>query len=263
MIRGEQVNLRAVERTDAPLLHRWLNDPAVMAFWGAPDHTISLAEVQRRVEGHLAEETEAGRPACLIVETLAGEAIGQVILSRYQAAAGSVELALMIGEAGWWGQGYGTDALRATIDACFDAWNLHRIWLRTEASNERAHRLYARCGFVREAVLREAAYVDGEYEDLLVYGLLRGDRGRAGERAAEEGSFVFGLLGNEAQAPDQAPAKRARKPLATSVEQAAAPAPAPVPVAIVEEESPEPPKLPDASEPSPIHIPTDWLKSDE
>ncbi len=255
MIRGEQVNLRAVERSDALVLHRWLNDPAVMAYWGAPDHTISLSAVQRRVEGYLEEEARLGRPACLIVETLDGEAIGQVILSRYRPAAGSVELAIMIGEAAWWGQGYGTDALRAAIDACFDAWNLHRIWLRSEASNERAHRLYARCGFVREAVLREAVYIDGAYEDIVVFGLLREDRQRAAARQTEEGSFVFGLLG-EGQGQPQPAATRSQPPLVRSTE-----TPQPPPAL---DEAPEGrPDRPDASEPGPIHIPTDWLSPKE
>ena len=259
MIRGEQVNLRAVDRTDAALLHRWLNDPAVMAFWGAPDHTISLAEVQRRVEVYVAEEAELGRPVCLIIETLAGEPIGQVFLSHYQPEAGSVELAIMIGESAWWGQGYGTDALKAIVDACFDAWNLHRIWLRSEASNERAHRLYSRCGFVREAVLREAAYVDGQYEDVIVFGLLAADRATAAARASEDSSFVFGLLGSEEQEQEQAPAppaiKRPAQPIATATEP----------------RSPQPPddegvdraSIPDASDPRPIKIPEEWLKPEE
>lgn len=181
MIPGERINLRAVERTDAALLYRWSNDPAVMAYWGAPDHTVSLAEVQRRVEDYLQDEAELGRPVCLMIETLDDEAIGQIVFGRYRPLARSVELSIMIGEPTRWGQGYGTDALRAAVAACFAAWNLHRIWLRSEAGNERARRLYARCGFVREAVLREAAYVDGEYEDVVVFGLLRTDqRGSTG-----------------------------------------------------------------------------------
>ena len=62
------------------------------------------------------------------------------------------------------------------IDACFDAWNLNRVWLRAEADNVRAHRLYTRLGFTHEATLRDATYRDGEYVDVLVYGLLRTDR---------------------------------------------------------------------------------------
>ncbi len=172
MIQGELVNLRAVERADAPLLYRWLNDPVVMRGWGAPEHTVSAAEVQRRLEGYLQDETERGRPVCLVIETLEGEAIGQIVLSQEQPEARSAELSLMIGEPSLWGRGYGGDALQTAVAACFDAWNLHRVWLRSEAANTRAHRLYARCGFAHEGTLREAAFLDGRYQDVLVFGLL-------------------------------------------------------------------------------------------
>ena len=42
MISGETINLRAVERHDVSLLHRWFNDPVVMDGWGwsAPARSI-------------------------------------------------------------------------------------------------------------------------------------------------------------------------------------------------------------------------------
>ena len=175
MIRGERINLRAVERTDAPLLHGWLNDPEVMRGWGAPDHVISLAEMQRRLEGWLALEADLSRPVCLIVETLDGEAIGQVLFSGFQPDVRSVELSLMIGDPARWGLGYGTDTLRAALDACFLSWGLHRVWLRSEAGNDRAHRLYARCGLTHEGTLRQAAFLDGRHQDVLLFAILASD----------------------------------------------------------------------------------------
>ncbi len=175
-LRGERVNLRAVEREDAPALHRWLNDPRVMRFWGSPAHTVSRAEIQRRIEDWLDREAVLARPACLVIETLEGEAIGHVVIGEERAEVRSAELSIMIGEPDCWGQGYGTDALDTLLDACFDAWNLHRVWVRSEANNTRAHRLYRRCGFAHEATLRDAAFLDGHWEDVLVFGLLSPDR---------------------------------------------------------------------------------------
>jgi RimJ/RimL family protein N-acetyltransferase len=172
MIRGEHVNLRAVERTDAPDLFRWFNDPEVMRFWGVGDATASSSEVQRRVEGWLDEEARLDRPVCLIVETLDGTAVGVVVLSEYRHDDRSTALSLMIGDRANWGRGLGGDALQTVIDACFANWNLHRVWLRTDVFNERAQRLYRRCGFTHEATLRDATYLDGEYHDVLIFGLL-------------------------------------------------------------------------------------------
>ncbi len=178
-LRGERVDLRAVEREDAPVLHRWLNDPRVMRFWGSPAHTVSRVEMQRRIEGWLDREAALGRPACLMIETLEGEAIGHVVIGEERPEARSAELSIMIGEPDHWGQGYGTDALETLLDACFDAWNLHRVWVRSEATNPRAHRLYRRCGFVHEATLRDAAFLEGRWEAVLVFGLLRHQRSAA------------------------------------------------------------------------------------
>ena len=164
------------------VLHRWLNEPAVARGWGASAPMVSLAEVGRQVEGWLAEEAALGRPVALVAQTLDGEAVGLVVLRPDRPEARSVELSLLIGDPARWGQGLRTDALRTALDACFGGWNLHRVWLRSEASNARFHRLYARCGFAREGTLRQAAFLDGRYEDVLVFGLL------AEEWAAAEGA---------------------------------------------------------------------------
>lgn len=192
MIRGELVNLRAVERGDAATLHGWLNEPDGMRGWGWSAAAVSLTEVGRRVEGWLAEEAGLGRPVALIVETLAGEAVGLVVVAAERAEARSAEVSLLIGEAANRGHGLGTDALRTTLEACFGGWNLHRVGLRSEASNDGARRLYARCGFRREGTLREAAFLDGRYEDVAVFGLLAGEWETGG---AEEGVLGAGRGG--------------------------------------------------------------------
>lgn len=175
MIRGEMVNLRAVERSDASSLYRWLNDPEVMRYWGLADATVSLAEIQRRIEEWLAREAELGRPAAFVMESLEGEPLGFLLTSRESQQHRSLEISLLIGERERWGQGLGTDALEAFLDTCFAQWGIHRVWLRSEAYNERAHRLYRRCGFQQEAVLRQASFVDGQFHDVLIFSRLASD----------------------------------------------------------------------------------------
>jgi RimJ/RimL family protein N-acetyltransferase len=177
VIRGERINLRGVEREDAPLLYRWLNDPDTMRFWGAPGSTVSLAEVQRRIEEWLAGEGTEGRPSCLMVETLDGETIGHVVFAEYRPDARSIALSLMIGDAAHRGRGLGKDLLETSLTLCFEEWNLHRVWLRSEASNARAHRLYAGCGFTHEATLRDATFFNGRYEDVFIFAKLRDEAG--------------------------------------------------------------------------------------
>jgi len=172
MIPGELVNLRAVDRPDLGILHRWLNDPAIMRGWGVPDQTLSATEIGRRIEGWLAAEGERGYPAALLAEDLDGEPVGLVVLAEEDAAARSVALSLLVGDPARWGRGYGADILRTALGACFDAWGFHRVWLRAEAENDRAHRLYRSAGFVHEGTLRAASFFDGAFHDVLVFAVL-------------------------------------------------------------------------------------------
>jgi RimJ/RimL family protein N-acetyltransferase len=175
MIRGERVTLRAVEREDASAIHRWFNNPDVMRFWGVPTPVVSLVSVQRQIEEWLEAEGRLDRPVCLVIEAENAEPVGLMILSNEQPRHRSVELSMLIGEPIQWGQGLGTDALQTLLDVCFDSWNLHRVWVRSEADNERAHRLYRRLGFTLEGTLREATFVNGAYQNVLIFSILEGD----------------------------------------------------------------------------------------
>jgi RimJ/RimL family protein N-acetyltransferase len=176
MLRGELTNLRAVERSDARLLHRWLNDPELMRYWGYPASTPSSTAIDRQVEQWLDEEAKLDRPACFMVDLLDGETVGLAVLSKFEADHACAELSLLIGEREHWGKGIGTDVVETVLDACFDQWNLHRITVRVEAFNERARALYEKCGFAVDATLREASFFDGAYHDVVLFSALSTDR---------------------------------------------------------------------------------------
>ena len=74
---------------------------------------------------------------------------------------------------GYWGKGYGKDALRVLAQYLFQAMNLHRIQLDTWDENNRALRAFEGLGFQVEGRLRQAVFVRGKYHDSIVMGLLR------------------------------------------------------------------------------------------
>lgn len=171
MIPGETINLRAVERHDVPLLHRWFNDPVVMDGWGWSAPARSTQNVAGQVEDWLAREIAFGRPEALIAESLAGDPIGLVVVRVDRPEARSVELALLV-DADHWGQGFGIDMMQTALEACFAGWGVHRIGVRVEEDNERALALYGRLGFKEEGRLRQAAFRDCRHADVLLYSLL-------------------------------------------------------------------------------------------
>jgi RimJ/RimL family protein N-acetyltransferase len=80
-------------------------------------------------------------------------------------------LAIGIEDPAYLGKGYGSEAIRLALRYIFST-GLHRISVRVMASNGRAIACYRKCGFQVEGREREAAHVDGRWQDDLIMGVL-------------------------------------------------------------------------------------------
>jgi RimJ/RimL family protein N-acetyltransferase len=82
------------------------------------------------------------------------------------------------GEIGWAlgvdyrGQGHATEAAKALVAYGFTSLGLHRIYATTSSANPGSWRVMERLGMRPEAHLREAECRDGEWLDILIYGIL-------------------------------------------------------------------------------------------
>lgn len=80
-------------------------------------------------------------------------------------------LAIGIDDPACLGKGYGTEAIRLALAHGFGG-GLHRVSLRVLAGNARAIACYRKCGFTEEGREREAACVNGLWQDDVIMGLL-------------------------------------------------------------------------------------------
>lgn len=166
MIYGEKTRLRRIERQDIPTFVRWFSDPEVREFL-LINRPISTAEEERWFERKLEEGSEI-----FAIETADGTHIGNIELMDIDSRHRHAELGVVIGEKAYWGQGYGSDAIRTLLRFAFEEMNLHRVSLRVYEDNARGINAYEKCGFRIEGRLREAIYRKGRYYDELIMGVL-------------------------------------------------------------------------------------------
>lgn len=185
IIRGEQVFLRAAERSDLPTFVRWFNDADVLRNL-AMRTPMSLAAEEQWFDRMLAAQG-TDRHHFVICLLDGGKPIGTIGLEEVDLANGTAEFGIAIGEKSEWGKGYGTDATRAICDFGFGELRLERIGLMVYADNERGRRTYEKAGFTHEATLRRARFARGEHHDVHVMSLLRDEWLALPRRSWEDG----------------------------------------------------------------------------
>ena len=120
---------------------------------------------------------EKGDP--MFVALANGEVVGWCDIQRHPFPAHAHRGTLGIGVVpDYRGRGIGARLMDQTLQQAF-ATGFVRIEFSVRADNLRAVRLYEKVGFVREGVLRDAVFVDGEFHDAIAMALI--DRGPSSE----------------------------------------------------------------------------------
>lgn len=73
------------------------------------------------------------------------------------------------------GQGYGTRAQQLMTRYLFDHTPANRVQATTELSNAAEQRALEKAGFTREGVMRGGGFRAGEWQDGVIYGIVRSD----------------------------------------------------------------------------------------
>ena len=169
MLRGDRVVLRPLRPDDVEPLWRARLDPVT---WAQTTEAPLAPETLEEAQARYAAPATGGNAqfAVDVQEVLAGRAglFGVDDLARH----GEVGLTLLPEHRG---KGLGQDVLRVLLGYAFRSRNLRRAHLQSIASNERALAAYRAVGFVEEGRLREHAWVEGAYEDIVLMAVLRDD----------------------------------------------------------------------------------------
>ena len=169
----EHVELRARHPEDVPILQAQLYDDVATRsladtrpWWPIPpDPALSPYAV-----------TEVSEAAALfsVVMVEGGELVGEALLWDIDLhnRLAHIGLALL---PGFRGRGWSVEVLRLLCRYGFHVRGLNRLQAETAAGNVAMRRAAALVGFEEEGALRQAAWVLGAFQDVVVLGLLAGD----------------------------------------------------------------------------------------
>ncbi len=179
IIHGSRVELRPLDPANIPLVISWLTDPEVNRYMLSGHDPITVEDEVAWYGRMAASDTD------LVVQIHireTGAYIGNIGMHHVDTNHRGAEIGIMIGDKSEWSRGYGRDAMIALLRFAFGDLGLHRVVLRCHPDNERGVAAYRAVGFTEVGHEREAVFIEGEWQDHLIFDMLEGEfRSRHGD----------------------------------------------------------------------------------
>ncbi len=156
-----------------------LGDPETTRLTGSlpSDEPVDPSVTRQRTLAWLGSRADQhDRADWAIVRNADQRFVGEVVLNEFDRHSESASLRIALGPSANFGHGYGTEATRLAVDYAFDVIGLHRVGLEVFDFNPRARRVYEKCGFRVEGVLRDALRWDDAWVDAIVMSIVATDR---------------------------------------------------------------------------------------
>jgi RimJ/RimL family protein N-acetyltransferase len=169
MLLGNGISLGPFIPEDSGAVFCWLNDVAAARL----DFAYRPVDMMTHQQWWSGLGKDPAKVVFALRRTSHPALVGFVQITNINPVHRSAELGIRIGDEKNRGLGYGKEALRLALDFCWNHLNLNRVQLLVFKHNNRAIGAYGAAGFRKEGRLRKAAFIDGEWVDLVLMAICR------------------------------------------------------------------------------------------
>lgn len=165
------IRLRQLKIEDAEGMLEWMHDPDIakaFSFNADDKNRETVLEFIRCAETAPVD----GRDIHYSITDETDEYLGTISLKSVDLIAKKAEYAISLKKCAW-GKGIAFQATLEILQRAFEEFGLERIYLNVLSDNQRAIRLYEKCGFIYEGEFRKHLFLRGEYKSLKWYGMLK------------------------------------------------------------------------------------------
>jgi ribosomal-protein-alanine N-acetyltransferase len=173
ILKTPRLTLRELSLKDAEAIFKMRANQRVNQFIARPtmEDSESAADLVQRTRDAYANQQAIGWAGVLRDGVTI---IGSCGFNRFEAENLRAEIG---GEMApkYWGKGIAQEAVAAILQFGLETIGLHAIEAKVDPGNRGACALLDRFGFVKEAVFRDRIYFQGEFRDMAVYTLIKGN----------------------------------------------------------------------------------------
>ena len=165
------MKLRKLEEKDADGMLEWMRDPEMQKGFRFNAEEKNREDVLSFIRNANIELVN-GKDIHYAVSDDNDEYLGTISLKNVDLVNKKAEYAISLRRMAQ-GKGIATEATHEILKMAFEQYDLQRVYLNVLSDNQRAIRLYEKCGFVYEGEFRKHLFLRGEYKSLKLYGMLK------------------------------------------------------------------------------------------
>jgi RimJ/RimL family protein N-acetyltransferase len=170
MLKGENVVIRPIEKSDFELFYSWTQDEKYLG------NFMDMEMVYRDSFLETIEKsTKNVSTFYAIIEDRDGTPIGEINFIQIIGSNTTLEIGLLIAQESSRGKGIGTESIRLFVDYLFKTKNIMRIQYITRIDNIGMKVIGENIGFKQEGILKKYKFVDGDFKDFYLMAITRDD----------------------------------------------------------------------------------------
>ncbi len=169
MLSDDLIYLRKLESTDLDRTWIWINDPGVYLKIG------SQVPVSKSAQLKWFERADQSTDKIILAICLKENDVhvGNVSLDSIENRHRTARLSVFVGDTEQRGKSIGSRAIRLLANYAFSFLNMNKVWCKATSGNDQIVHFYENLGFKIEGVMRQHEFIDGNYVDKTIFGLLR------------------------------------------------------------------------------------------
>jgi diamine N-acetyltransferase len=177
-LKGENIELRALEPSDLDFLYQWENDPEN---WTAGNTITPFSKhiLQKYIDNSQLDIYEAKQLRLMIdrrdPEGTGNQPVGTIDLFDFEAAHRRAGVGILIAKSGNRMQGYASEALSLLIGFAFRNLQLHQLYCNISSDNAPSLALFRKFGFLEAGLKRDWVRRDNRWTDVYMFQLINPD----------------------------------------------------------------------------------------
>ena len=160
--------LRPINNADKDIFIKWYNNIDIRKDIGG---MIPFTEAEF-MEACLMKQ-KINPPSIWFSVCVNGNVVGTAGLHQIKYIQRNSEISILIGEDKYRNKGIATSAIKLLNEYAFNNLQMHRLYACVFSDNKRSIGLFTKCGYKMEGTLKDAAYWNGVYRDVLIFGMVK------------------------------------------------------------------------------------------